>query len=72
MFFLQVLKKNKRFAHSLFFNEQCEQMLRSLTKNERCERIAQVACQKWGDEQIDRFLERITNSLIFSQKRVIH
>ena len=50
-------------AHSLFFCKRCEwiarsgrspkmsdvsKSLRSLTKNERCERIAQVAHQKWA------------------------
>ena len=49
------------FSHFLFFGERCEwfahdrsfplsdvsKSLRSLTKNERCERIAQVAHQKW-------------------------
>ena len=53
--------------------------LRSLTKNERCERIAQVAHQKWGtmsqllrslakNERIARFFEQIANSPFFSQK----
>ena len=43
MFYL----KNERIAHSLFFSEHVSESLRSLTKNERCERIAQVAHQKW-------------------------
>ena len=57
--------------------------LRSLTKNEwpwashsgrseemrNRERIAQVAHQKWVNEQIARFFEQIAHSLIFSQKR---
>ena len=56
--------------------------LRSLTKNERpwairsghseemsdCERIAQVGHQKWTNEWIARFFERIAHSLIFEQK----
>ena len=42
--------------------------LRSLTKNERCERIAQVAHQKWANEWIACFFERIAHSLIFLQK----
>ena len=69
-------------AHFLFFGEQCERFaqdrsfplsnvsesLRSLTKNERCERIAQVAHQKWANEWIAHFFERIAHSLIFGQK----
>ena len=53
--------------------------LRSLSKNERCEQIAQVAYQKWAtmsdslrsltkNEQIACFYEQITHSLIFSPK----
>ena len=50
--------------------------LRSLTKNERCERIAQVAHQKWvirswlltKNERSARFFERVAHWLIFSQK----
>ena len=58
------------------------ELLRSLTKSERpCairshrteeirdhERIAQVAHQKWANEWIARFFERITHLLIFGQK----
>ena len=33
-----------------------------------CERIAQVAHQKWANERIACFFERIAHSLIFSQK----
>ena len=56
--------------------------LRSLTKNEQpwairsgCseemsdrEQIAQVAHQKWANEWIAHFFERIADSLIFGQK----
>ena len=56
--------------------------LRSLTKNEQpwairshrseemsdCERIAQVAHQKWANEWIAHFFEQIAHSLIFGQK----
>ena len=56
--------------------------LRLLTKNERpwaicagrseemsdCEQIAQIANQKWANEWIANFLERIAHSLIFGQK----
>ena len=56
MFYIRLFYyKNERFAHSLLFNEQCE-------------RIAQVAHQKWANERIARFFERIAHSLIFSQK----
>ena len=56
------------------------ELLRSLTKNERCERIAQVAHQKivsdvsdlvrslTKNERIARFFERITHLLVFLQK----
>ena len=54
----------------------------SLTKNERpwairsgrseemsdCEQIAQVAHQKWANEWIAHFFERIAHLLIFGQK----
>ena len=42
--------------------------LRLLTKNERCERIAQVAYQKWANKWIAHFFELIAHSLIFGQK----
>ena len=40
-------------------------LLRSLTKNER---FAQVALQKWANEQIACFFEQIAHSLIFVKK----
>ena len=47
--------KNEQFVHSLIFGE-------------RCERIPQVAHQKWANEQITRFYEQMAHSLIFLQK----
>ena len=41
---------------------------RSLISSEQYERIAQVAHQKWANEWIDHFFERIAHSLIFRQK----
>ena len=63
-------------------NEQCEQIAQVATKNERpwairlhrseemsdCERIAQVAHQKWANEWIACVFERIAHLLIFGQK----
>ena len=43
------------FAHFLFFGE-------------RCEWIAQVTHQKWANEWIAQFFERIAQSLILGQK----
>ena len=45
--------------------------LRSLTKNEQCEQIAEVAHQKWANEQIARFLSEsfIRSFAHFSQKK---
>ena len=57
--------KNERIAYFLFFGERCErfahgrsfplsemrELLRSLTKNEQCERITQVAHQKMSDHE---------------------
>ena len=42
--------------------------LRSLTKNERCERITQVAHQKKANEWFAHFFEQIAHLLIFGQK----
>ena len=52
----------------LFLVSDVSESLRSLTKNERCERIAQVAHQKWANERITLFFEQIAHSLIFGQK----
>ena len=43
--------------------------LRSLTKNERPWDIAQDAHQKWTNERITCFFERIAQLLIFLQKK---
>ena len=51
-----------------FLVSDVSESFRSLTKNERCEQIAQVAHQKWANEWIARFFERIAHSLIFGQK----
>ena len=51
-----------------FLMSDVSESLWSLTKNEQCEQIAQVAHQKWANEQIARFFERIAHLLIFSQK----
>ena len=48
MFYIQLFYfKNEWIAHPLFFGDVSES-LRSLTTNERCELIAQVAHQKWA------------------------
>ena len=51
-----------------FLVSDVSELLRLLTKNERCEQIPQVAHQKWANEWIARFFERIAHSLIFGQK----
>ena len=88
--------KNERFAPSLFLRSDVSkslrlltkmsyvsESLRLLTKNERCERIAKVAHQKWVTmskslrsltknercERIARFFEQIAHSLIFGKKK---
>ena len=60
---------------SSFLVSDVSESLRSLTKNEQCERIAQVAHQKRAIEWIAHFFERIAHflewiphSLIFGQK----
>ena len=76
------MRESLIFAHFLFFGERCEQFahdrsfllidvsesLKLLTKNEQCERIAQVAYQKWPNEWIAHFFELIAHLLIFGQK----
>ena len=60
---------------SLTKNEQYEQIAhgRSHRSEEMSdhERIAQVAHQKWANEWIASFFERIAHSLFFGQKRAI-
>ena len=53
---------------SSFLVSDVSESLRSLTKNERCEQIAQVAHQKWANEWIAHFFEQIAHSLLFGQK----
>ena len=67
-----LLKKNKRFAHSLIFGERPEgfahggsflvsdlsDFLTSLIFGERPERFAHIAHQKRGKEQISHFLNK--------------
>ena len=83
-FFVSFLKNRAIRSFLLFYvMSDVSQSLRSLTKNERYEWIAQVAHQKWANEQIDYvahqkwancsvYFYRITHLLIirsfFSQK----
>ena len=68
------------FAHFRFFGERCERIPhfahqkwwvicpgRSEEMSDRA-RIAQVAHQKWANEQIAHFFEQIAHLLIFGQK----
>ena len=70
VFFINVFYFSDSLIPSFLMSDVSES-LRSLTKNERCEWIAQVAHQKWGNEQIANFFEWITHLLIFSQKQAI-
>ena len=67
VFFVRFLK-NKRFAHSLFFKELCEQIGCTWKKSD-CEQISQVTHQKWATvSDMNRLLtknERISKSLVF-------
>ena len=78
--FLILKNDNLLIPSSLMSNVSESLML--LTKNERCEQIAQVANQKWAtmskslrsltkNEQIARFFDWIAHLLIFSQQRAI-
>ena len=58
----------KKWANRSFSLFDVSKSLRSLTKNERCERIAQVAHQKWAYEWITQYFEQIAHSIIFGQK----
>ena len=57
---------------SSFLVSDVSELLRSLTKNERCEQIAQVAHQKWANEWITRFLSESLIRSFFGKKRAIH
>ena len=82
-YFLFFGEQCERFDHNRSFPlSDVSKSLRSLTKNEQPwairsyrseemsdrEWIAQVAHQKWANEWIPHFFERITHSLIFGQK----
>ena len=69
MFVFLKFFKNEWFAHSLFLMSDVSKSLRSLTKNERCEQIAQVTYQQWGNEQIARFFEQIGIRSFFCKKQ---
>ena len=74
-FFLTKIVFKKNMSDSLipsFLKSNVSESIRSLSKNERCERIAQVAQQKWANERIARFFEQIAHLLIFRKKRAIH
>ena len=67
-----IIKKMQRFAHSLIFGEQCEQIAQGAhqkwamwancsggsSKMSDHEWFAQVAHKKWANERIARFFER--------------
>ena len=53
---------------SSFLVSDVSESLISLKSNEWCEQIAQVAYQKWANEWIAHFFERIAHLLIFGQK----
>ena len=82
---IEKISESLIFAHFLFFGEQCEWIAhftqikwamwanrsgRSPKMSDH-ERFAQVAHQKWANEWITHFFERIAHSLIFGQKRAI-
>ena len=66
--YVYLFKKWVICSFPLFLMSNVSESFRSLTKNEQCERIAQVAHQKKANEWITHFFERIAHSLIFSQK----
>ena len=51
-----------------FLVSDVSKLLRSLTKNERCEQIAQVVHQKWANERIACFLANHSFAHFFAQK----
>ena len=53
-----------QMSHSFIPSFLMSESLRLITKYERCERIAQVAHQKWANERIARFFEQIAHSLM--------
>ena len=71
----KIIEKISELLISFFLVSYVSESLRSLTKNEQCERITQVVHQKWANEwiahfleQIAHFLEQIAHLLIFGQK----
>ena len=71
MFYIIFFFFNGRFAHSLFFNEQCEHIDQVVHQNKQCERIAQVDHQKWANERIARFLSKSLTRSFFAKKQAI-
>ena len=56
-YFLFFGERDERFAHDRSFPlSNVSKSLRSLTKNEGCERITQVAHQKLANEQMSKLL----------------
>ena len=77
-----LFKKTSDLLITSFLMSDVSESLKSLTKNEWCEQIAQIAHQKWAtmskllrsltkNEWIARFFEGITDLLIFSQNPAI-
>ena len=64
--------KKEPFAHSLFLMSHVSGLLRSLTKKERCEWIAQVAHQKWANEYRSFFWANHSFAHFFCKKQAIH
>ena len=56
---------------SSFLVSDVSESLRSLTKNERCEQIAQVAHQKWANERIACFFSKSLIRSFLGKKRAI-
>ena len=63
-----MLKKWANRSFPLFWWVTMSASLRSLRRNERFERTAHFAHQKWANEWIANFFEQITHLLIFGQK----
>ena len=64
--------KKEPFAYSLFLMSHVSGLLRSLTKKERCEWIAQVAHQKWANEYRSFFWANHSFAHFFCKKQAIH
>ena len=59
--FWEGLKKLINCLLPSFVLSDVSKSLRSLTKNERCQQIAQIAHQQWANEPIAHFIERISS-----------